>query len=81
MIVTARHPMAEGVKQLAGQRQDRWIEVLFPRAQQRVKIFAGLAVADVQQPLEVIEARAPYFDLLGGQYLPRAQMMRLSGFE
>ena len=67
MIVAAGHPVAEGPEQPPGERRERRVEVLLLGAQQRIKVFAGCAVADLQQALGMIEAGAPDLDLLVGQ--------------
>ena len=67
MLVAAGHPIAEGPEQAPGQRSEQGVEALLLGAQQRIKVFAGHPVADLQQTLRMIEARAPDLDLLVGQ--------------
>src|SRR4029078_35592 len=67
MLVAAGHPVPECQKKPACQRRKLRIVFGFLGPQKRIKIFTGCAVADLQQALEMIDAGAPDFDLLGGQ--------------
>src|SRR5581483_3344370 len=55
-------PVSERPEQPARERRERRIKILLLCAQQWIQIFAGQAIANPQQTLEVIDAGAPDLD-------------------
>src|SRR6516165_3499685 len=67
VLIAARHPVSERPEQPAGQGRERRVVILFLGTQQRIKVLASCAIANLQQALEMIDARAPDVDPLVGQ--------------